>query len=95
MHDIELIVIWFSSVIGGAILTMLIPRMVPESHLSDITQGTCKQKGSMVLIGNESQITSSLSRYLQKNVSYLVFIDYCVKEPDEADASHGFGVARQ
>jgi hypothetical protein len=95
MHDIELITIWFSSVIGGAILTMLMPRMVSEARGSDVTQAMCKRKGSMVLMGNEADITASLSRYLHRNVSYLVFIDYCVNDPATADASNGVGVTRQ
>ena len=95
MYDIELLAIWFSSVIGGAILTMLMPRMFLDLRGSNATQDTSKRKGSIVLIGNEAHITSSLSRYLHQNMSYLVFIDYCVKEPDEADTSNGLGVVRQ
>lgn len=95
MHDIELLTIWFSSVIGAAILTLLMPRMVLNLRRSEVTQDMCKRKGSMALMGNEADIASSLSRYLHRNVSYLVFIDYCVNDPDAADASSGVGVARQ
>ena len=94
MLDTELLIIWFSSVIGAAILTMLMPRMVSASGDSEVTQDMGKRKGKMVLVGNQSHITSSLSRYLHRNVSYLVFIDYCVREPAETDGSNGLEVAR-
>lgn len=94
MHDTELLVIWFSLVMGGALFTMLMPQLVWDSRGNKATQDTRKRKGSMVLIGNETQIRASLSRYLQRNVSYLVFIDYCVKESDEAGGSQSLGVSR-
>ncbi len=63
MHDIEMLAVWFSSVITGVILTMLIPRIVSESRGSEITQDACeripahqgvhKREGSIILTGKE------------------------------------------
>lgn len=64
MHDIELLVLWFSSIITGMILAILLPRMVSESRGSDVTrnayqhipadQGIHKREGSMILIEKEA-----------------------------------------
>jgi hypothetical protein len=63
MHDIELLVLWFSSIITAMILTILLPRMVSESRGSEAApnvyqripahQGVYKREGSMILIGKE------------------------------------------
>lgn len=64
MHDIAVLAIWFSLVIAGMILTMLMPRIVSESHGSEVTQdqyeripahhGLHERAGSMILIGKEA-----------------------------------------
>ena len=63
MHDIEMLAIWFSCVITGMILTMLIPRPVSESRGKEVKQDACERipahqavdewSGSMILIGKE------------------------------------------
>jgi len=60
MHDIEIVAIWFSSVIGVMILTMLLPWIFSESHSSEVNpvecepipahQGLQKRAGSIVPI---------------------------------------------
>lgn len=64
MHDIELLVLWFSSIISGMILTLLVPRMVSESRGSEVSQAECERipahqgvhdrAGSMILIRKEA-----------------------------------------
>ncbi len=61
MHDFEILAIWFSSVIAGMVLTMLMPRIVSESSSSGVTQEEREgmpahqeldeRVGSMILIG--------------------------------------------
>lgn len=63
MHDVEMLAIWFSLIIAGMILTMLLPRFVPESRDKKINQDACeripvhqavdKWRGAMILIGKE------------------------------------------
>ena len=43
MHDIEMLAIWFSSVIAGMILTMLMPRIVSEARSSGANQDACER----------------------------------------------------
>lgn len=64
MHDIEILAIWFSFVITGMILTMLLPRLVPESRGKEVNQDACERipahqaadewRGSMILIGKKA-----------------------------------------
>lgn len=64
MHDIEILAIWFSSVIGGMILTMLMPRIFSRSRGSGVNQDECERilahqelhegAGSMTLIEKEA-----------------------------------------
>lgn len=42
MHELELVAIWFSSVIIGGLLTMLLPRMMSASRGSEGTQDACE-----------------------------------------------------
>ncbi|OQW37590.1 MAG: hypothetical protein A4E19_12990 [Nitrospira sp. SG-bin1] len=63
MHDIEILAVWFALVIAGMILTILMPRIVSESHGSGADQeepqrisahqGSHERVGSMILIGKE------------------------------------------
>jgi hypothetical protein len=64
MHDIAILAIWFSFVIAGMILTMLMPRVVSELHGSEVSQaqyeripahhGLHERAGSMILIEKEA-----------------------------------------
>jgi hypothetical protein len=64
MHDIELLTIWFSSVVTGMLLTMLMPRIVSESPDNEVTQDACERiparrrlherADSMILTGKEA-----------------------------------------
>jgi hypothetical protein len=64
MHDIDMLAIWFASVIAGMILTMLLPRIVSESRGSGVTQdegerlpiqhGVHERAGAMILIEKEA-----------------------------------------
>jgi hypothetical protein len=64
MHDIEMLAVWFALVIAGMILTILMPRIVSESHGSAVDQekpqrisahqGSHERAGSMILIGKEA-----------------------------------------
>jgi len=63
MHDIEMLAVWFSFVIAGMILTILMPRIVSESRGSEVNQDEYERipahqvaderVGSMILIGKE------------------------------------------
>jgi hypothetical protein len=43
MHDIELVVVWFSSIVVGMILTVLMPQIVSEACGSQIIQDSCER----------------------------------------------------
>jgi hypothetical protein len=43
MHDFEMLAIWFSSILVGMILTILMPRIVSESRGSQVTQDACER----------------------------------------------------
>jgi hypothetical protein len=70
MHNVESAVIWFSSVIAGMILTILMPRIVSEPCGRAVTrgkyeripsyQGVPEWVGAMILIEKEASITSSM-----------------------------------
>lgn len=64
MHEIEILATWFSLIIAGMILTMLMPRIVPESRGREVTQDACecipahqwghKREASMILSEKEA-----------------------------------------
>ncbi len=43
MDHVAILVIWFSSVIAGMLLTMLLPRIFPEPHGNGVYQGEVAQ----------------------------------------------------
>ena len=63
MHDFEIVVIWFSLVIAGMILTMLMPWIVSEPRGGEIAQDECvripayqglhERASTMIPIGTE------------------------------------------
>ena len=64
MHDIEMLAVWFFSVIAGMVFTMVMPRIVSRSGGSEVTQEACQaisahhgveeRASSMILIRKEA-----------------------------------------
>lgn len=64
MYEMAISVIWFGSVIVGMILTMLMSRIISESHGSGVKEDECEripahqvvheQAELMILIGKEA-----------------------------------------
>jgi hypothetical protein len=64
MHDIEMLAAWFLLIKAGMILTMLLPRITPESRGREVNHDACEripahqglheQAGSMILIEKEA-----------------------------------------